>query len=139
MRLAQRTFLVFVHASATRQTPAASLGVSSVNGRVGSITLLSSDVTTALGYTPYDATNPNSYTTLSAVAGVGYLLNGGALGTPSSGTLVNCTFPILNQSTTGNSGSTNALNSATTTIDVSVASAPTAGQVLTASSGTAAT
>ena len=27
---------------------------------------------------------------------------GGALGTPSSGTLTNCTFPTLNQSTTGN-------------------------------------
>ena len=37
------------------------------------------------------------------------------------------------------SGSTNALKSATTTIDVSVATAPTVGQVLTATSGTAAT
>lgn len=27
---------------------------------------------------------------------------GGALGTPASGTLTNCTFPILNQDTTGN-------------------------------------
>jgi hypothetical protein len=30
---------------------------------------------------------------------------GGALGTPSSGTLTNCTFPTLNQNTTGSSGS----------------------------------
>jgi microcystin-dependent protein len=29
------------------------------------------------------------------------LYSGGALGTPSSGTLTNCTFPILNQNTTG--------------------------------------
>jgi hypothetical protein len=29
------------------------------------------------------------------------VVNGGALGTPSSGTLTNCTFPTLNQSTTG--------------------------------------
>jgi hypothetical protein len=29
------------------------------------------------------------------------LLTGGALGTPSSGTLTNCTFPTLNQNTTG--------------------------------------
>lgn len=38
-----------------------------------------------------------------AVAGTDYVAPGGALGTPSSGTLTNCTFPTLNQSTTGNS------------------------------------
>ena len=32
----------------------------------------------------------------------GNLVSGGALGTPSSGTLTNCTFPTLNQNTTGN-------------------------------------
>jgi len=32
----------------------------------------------------------------------GNLVSGGALGTPSSGNLTNCTFPTLNQSTTGN-------------------------------------
>jgi len=31
------------------------------NNRTGAITLLSSDVTSALGYTPYNATNPNGY------------------------------------------------------------------------------
>ena len=30
------------------------------------------------------------------------VVQGGALGTPSSGNLVNCTFPVLNQNTTGN-------------------------------------
>jgi hypothetical protein len=34
-----------------------------------------------------------------------YVTVGGALGTPSSGTLTNCTFPTLNQNTTGSSGS----------------------------------
>jgi hypothetical protein len=34
-------------------------------------------------------------------AGGTVLYNGGALGTPSSGTLTNCTFPTLNQNTTG--------------------------------------
>lgn len=33
------------------------------------------------------------------------LVSGGALGTPSSGTLTNCTFPTLNQSTTGSAAS----------------------------------
>lgn len=44
-----------------------------------------------------------------------------------------------NQDTTGKSAETDALNSATTTIDVSSATAPTTWQVLTATSSTAAT
>jgi hypothetical protein len=32
------------------------------------------------------------------------VVNGGALGTPSSGTLTNCTFPTLNQNTSGTAG-----------------------------------
>jgi hypothetical protein len=74
---------------------------------------------------------------------------GGALGTPSSGTLTNCTgytyanlsgtVPTWNQDTTGKSAKTDALNSATTVVNVSSATAPSAGQVLTATSGTAAT
>jgi len=59
-----------------------------------------------------------------------------ALGTPSSGNLTSCTFPTLNQNT---SGYAEALKSATTTVSVSAATAPTSGQVLTATSGTAAT
>jgi len=64
------------------------------------------------------------------------VVNGGALGTPSSGTLTNCTFPTLNQNT---SGYAEALKSATTTVSVSAATAPSSGQVLTATSSTAAT
>jgi hypothetical protein len=37
--------------------------VTSVFGRVGAISLLSSDVTGALGFTPYNATNPDGYIT----------------------------------------------------------------------------
>ena len=65
-----------------------------------------------------------------------FVTNGGGLGTPSSGTLTNCTFPTLNQNTTGYA---EALKSATTTVSVSAAAAPTSGQVLTATSSTAAT
>ena len=36
-------------------------GVTSFNTRTGAITLTSTDVTTALGFTPYNATNPNGY------------------------------------------------------------------------------
>lgn len=62
-----------------------------------------------------------------------------ALWTPSSWTLTNCTFPTLNQDTTWKSAKTDALNSATTVINVSSATAPTAGQVLTATDSTHAT
>jgi hypothetical protein len=41
----------------------------------------------------------------AATAGTDFVAPGGALGTPSSGTLTNCTFPTLNQSTTGSAGS----------------------------------
>jgi len=65
-----------------------------------------------------------------------YVTLGGALGTPTSGVLTNCTFPTLNQNT---SGYAEALKSATTTVTVSAATAPSSGQVLTATSSTAAT
>lgn len=38
-------------------------GVASFNTRTGAITLTSGDVTTALGFTPYNATNPSGYIT----------------------------------------------------------------------------
>jgi hypothetical protein len=43
-------------------------GVTSFNTRTGAITLSSGDVTTALGFTPYDATNPSNYITLTALS-----------------------------------------------------------------------
>ena len=59
-----------------------------------------------------------------------FVVNGGALGTPSSGTLTNCTFPTLNQNTTGtaanvtgtvaaNNGGTGVSNNAASTITIS--------------------
>lgn len=45
-------------------------GVSSFNTRTGNVTLLDTDVTTALGYTPYNGTtNPNGYITSAALSG----------------------------------------------------------------------
>lgn len=43
-------------------------GVTSFNTRTGIVTLTSGDVTTALGYTPYNATNPSGYITSSTVS-----------------------------------------------------------------------
>jgi hypothetical protein len=62
-------------------------GNTTITPAVGSITGLGTGVATAL------AVNTDS-------AGA-FVVNGGALGTPSSGTLTNCTFPTLNQNTTG--------------------------------------
>ena len=49
--------------------------VTSVFGRTGDVSLLSSDVTTALGFTPYNSSNPSGYTsntgTVTSVAGTG--------------------------------------------------------------------
>ena len=49
-----------------------------------------------------------------------------ALGTPASGTLTNCTFPTLNQSTTGNAATATSATSATTSTNVTVADESTA-------------
>jgi hypothetical protein len=40
----------------------------------------------------------------ATVGGAGVLVSGGALGTPASGNLANCTFPTLNQNTSGTAG-----------------------------------
>lgn len=57
-------------------------GVTSFNTRTGAVTLSSSDVTTALGFTPYNSTNPSGYTsnvgTVTSIA-TGTGLTGGTI------------------------------------------------------------
>ena len=43
------------------------VGVTTFNSRTGDVSLLSSDVTGALGFTPYSNTNPNNYITISDI------------------------------------------------------------------------
>lgn len=62
-------------------------------------------------------------------------LTSAQLGTPDSGNLANCTFPTLNQNTTG---SANSLKNATTSVSTAAATAPTANQILRATSSTVA-
>jgi uncharacterized protein YfiM (DUF2279 family) len=71
----------------------------------------------------------------AAVFGTSPTLVTPALGTPASGVMTNATGTATGLT----SGITNALKSATTTVSVSAASAPTSGQVLTATAGTTAT
>jgi hypothetical protein len=70
--------------------PAYQGGVTSFNTRTGAITLTSSDVTTALTYTPYNATNPSAYialTSLSFAAGnAGYNNTTGVITIPTNNT-----------------------------------------------------
>lgn len=58
------------------------------------------------------------------------------LGTPDSGNLSNCTFPTLNQNTTGSADS---LRNATGVVSTAAATAPAADQALVATSTTTAT
>ena len=74
----------------------------------------------------------------AAVFGTSPTLVTPALGTPASGVMTNVTGTAASL-TAGVSTVTNALKSATTTVNTSSATAPTAGQLLTATSGTAAT
>ena len=54
-------------------------GVTSFNTRTGAITLSSADVTTALGFTPYNSNNPNGYLTSSALLGYLSFTGGGTV------------------------------------------------------------
>lgn len=79
---------------------------------------------------------------LSGAQFLGSLATGIVKNTTTTGVLsiaVAADFPTLNQDTTGKSAKTDALNSATTVVNVSSATAPSSGQVLTATSSTAAT
>lgn len=117
--------------SVTASSPLASSGgttpnisLSSTTGS-GAVVLASSPtlVTPVLG-TPSSATltNATGLPISTGVSGLGTgiatalavnvgsagapVVNGGALGTPASGNLANCTFPTLNQNTTGTAAST---------------------------------
>jgi hypothetical protein len=64
-------------------------------------------------------------------AGGTVLYSGGALGTPSSGTLTNCTFPTLNQNTTGSAATftSTSQNSQFNSVGVGTAGSGTAGEI----------
>ena len=61
-------------------------GVSSFQGRTGAVTLASSDVTGALGYTPYSSGNPSGYVTASTAPVTSVNGQTGAVTVTASGT-----------------------------------------------------
>jgi hypothetical protein len=93
------------------------------NGGTG-VTALGTGVATALG--------------VNVGSAGAFVTHGGALGTPSSGTATNLTGTASGL-TAGEATAALGLKTATTTVSVSGATAPTSGQVLTATSSTAAT
>jgi hypothetical protein len=73
----------------------AEMEVTSVFGRTGIISLLSTDVTGALGYTPYNSSNPNNYTNQTALNLKFDKVGGSISGNTSIGTsTLNTTFQV---------------------------------------------
>jgi len=94
-------------------TPAISMAAAtaSVNG------FMTSTYAAKLDGIAAGATNVTN--TNQLINGANFVVSGGALGTPSSGTLTNCTFPTLNQNTTGTAASTPRLLTTNFTIEES--------------------
>lgn len=109
-------------------------GVSSFNTRSGAVTPQSADYSSF-----YDAIGAANAVANAIAAEIGAA--NGIASLDGGGKVPVGEIPTLNQNTTGNAATATAaagLESATTTVVVSGATAPTAGQVLTATSGTAA-
>jgi hypothetical protein len=75
--------------------------VVSANGFAGTVSNASSTPAITISTSVTGVLKGNGTALSAATAGTDYVAPGGALGTPSSGTLTNCTFPTLNQNTTG--------------------------------------
>jgi hypothetical protein len=71
-----------------------------------------SDTLTLVANQGITITTNSSTDTITVGLSGSVVVQGGALGTPSSGNLINCTFPILNQNTTGSAGSATTAGSA---------------------------
>ena len=77
------------------------VSVVSANGFAGSVAKGTTTPQITLSATITGMVKADGTKLSAATAGTDFVLPGGALGTPSSGTLTNCTFPVLNQNSTG--------------------------------------
>ena len=114
--------------SATNGSPG---GVTTFNTRSGAVTLNSTDVTTALGFTPYNATNPAGYTSnLGTVTSVS--ASGGTTGLTFSGNPVTTSGTLTLAGTLGIANGGTGQTTATGAINALLPSqAGNAGMVLT--------
>ena len=87
-----------------------SVSVVSTNGFAGTVTTANVTPAITISTTITGVLKGNGTAISAATAGTDYIIPGGALGTPSSGTLTNCTFPTLNQNTTGSAASLSTTN-----------------------------
>jgi hypothetical protein len=95
-----------------------SVSVVSANGFAGTVATAATTPAITLTTTLTGLLKGNGTAMSAAAAGTDYVAPGGALGTPSSGTLTNCTFPTLNQNTTGSAAKwTTARNLAGNSVD----------------------
>jgi hypothetical protein len=78
-----------------------SVSVTSANGFAGTVANASTTPAITLTTSITGVLKGNGTAISAAVADTDYVAPGGALGTPSSGDLANCSFPTLNQNTTG--------------------------------------
>ena len=99
------------------------VSVVSANGFTGTVATATTTPAITLTCSISGLLKGNGTAISAATAGTDYVAPGGALGTPSSGTLTNCTFPTLNQPTSGTAGGL------TGTPAITVASVTTAGMV----------
>ena len=113
-----------------------SVSVVSTNGFAGTVTTANVTPAITISTTITGVLKGNGTAISAATAGTDYIIPGGALGTPSSGTLTNCTFPTLNQNTTGTATTAttaNALNTSNNyqvnSLGVGTAGSGTAGEI----------
>jgi hypothetical protein len=108
-----------------------SVSVVSANGLAGTVATSTTTPAITLSTTVTGVLKGNGTAISAATAGTDYVVPGGALGTPSSGTLTNCTFPTLNQNTTGSSATftSTTQNSQFNSVGVGTAGSGTAGEI----------
>lgn len=137
--LAGNNYTNYVGASANAVSATKVATVSGTAGRITSsgTTDITLDLATAGpgagSYTSgISALTLDAYGRVTAVTGTAnYVVSGGALGTPSSGTLTNCSFPTLNQNTTGSAATftSTTQNSQFNSLGVNTAASGTAGEI----------
>jgi hypothetical protein len=101
----------YVDASIGTQNTFSSIAV---QGQTTVIADAESDTLTLVANQGITITTNSSTDTITIGLTGSVVVQGGALGTPSSGNLINCTFPILNQNTTGSAATAGSAATLTT-------------------------
>jgi len=114
--------------------------VDSFNTRTGAVTLTSGDVTGALTFTPYNATNPNNYIALTALSGTSPISYNNGTGAISCPTCLTGNQTITLSGDVTGSGATSITTAYNTIVPISkggtgTSTAPTFGKLLMGNAG----